>query len=69
MSTDPNEYIQERQQHNMEAREHDIHGTLETFKIEKQEAGKFTIFPPMLVNALAVIGGLAVLWILADLLF
>jgi len=53
----------------MEAREHDIHGTLETFKIEKQEAGKFTIFPPMLVNALAVIGGLAVLWILADLLF
>jgi hypothetical protein len=68
MASDPNQYYQERQQKNRDLVDQQMKGTLETYNLEKQKIGNIPL-PPTVVEALAVIGGLAIIYVIADLIF
>ncbi|GAB4516577.1 MAG: hypothetical protein OHK0046_22170 [Anaerolineae bacterium] len=68
MSEGSNQFNNEQQRRNREERARNIRGTLETYTIEKGNANNLPI-PAIVVNILAVIGGLTVLYLLANLIF
>lgn len=63
------EFESQRKQRMVEDAEQNMRGTLETYRIEKGNANSMFGLPPVVINVLAVIGGLAILYVLADLIF
>ena len=69
MSSDPNEYIQERQRQNLENRDQAMQGTtLETYHLEQQNqsSGNVPKWQQMVVNIFALIGLFAVVYVILD---
>ncbi len=67
-SNDPNELINSQRHKGMQPRD-DVRGTLETVNLEQRERNLSGPLPPMLVNGLAIVGALAILYVILDLLF
>lgn len=69
MSSDQQQFFKDRERQNLEKREHQPHGTLETYRLEKQNASNMFGLPSMVINGLAVIGGLAVIYVILSVIF
>jgi len=69
MSNDPDGMYQKQRHEGMRPRQ-DVRGTMETVGLEQRERNVSGMkIPSIVINVLAVIGGIAVLYVVADLVF
>lgn len=70
-TNDPNELMNQQRHEQMQPKQN-LRGTMETVNLEQQgrNINGFQLpLPPIVVNVLAVIGGLAILYVILDILF
>lgn len=63
-----NEFQTEEQKRNREQLAREVRGTMETYKIEKDSANNIPV-PPIVVNILAVVGLIAIIYFVVTLIF
>lgn len=70
MGRDPNEIYNEQRRQNLEQKQHKSHGTLETVGLEQNRAAnRLTGIQAYIVYGLAVIGALAVAYVVLSAIF
>ena len=70
-TNDPNELMSKQRHEQMQPKQN-TRGTMETVNLEQQGQniqGFQLPLPPLVVNILAVIGGMAIIYVIADLIF
>ena len=67
-SNDPNELMNSQRHKSMKPRE-DVRGTLETVNLEQRERNASGPVPVVVINGLAIVGAIAIIYVVVDLIF